>query len=270
MSRTPLKPNFAESYWMYGKHPVFAALLNPDRDCFAIAMTPQGSTSLEQFLSQLSPQQRRIVHNKLATISHHMCRDSAEFRTITKIQPEQTAAQGIALRAARLLPPEPEEIFQQGRKTIILDKITDPHNIGAIIRTAAAFSYGAVMTLRQGSPVESATIAKSAAGGLELTPYVLVTNLVRTMELAKKAGYAVIGLDGTATQELHAVSNYKNYSQRKIFILGSEDSGMRRLVKEKCDLVLRIGMTGQIESLNVSNAAAITLHYDHVMDASTK
>lgn len=138
---------------------------------------------------------------------------------------------------------------------IMLDQVTDPHNVGAIMRSAVAFNASAVIMPEAGSPNETGVLAKSASGATELIPLIRVPNLVHAMESLKKADFWCVGLDGYAKDY---ISDHK-LPKKCVMILGSED-GMRRLTMENCDMVVKLPMNAAIESLNVSNAAAVAMY----------
>lgn len=150
--------------------------------------------------------------------------------------------------------------ISDGCLVVMLDKVNDPHNIGAIIRSAAAFSVCAVVTTRHGSPQESAVITKIASGGFEMVPFITVTNLLDAIKLFKKNGFWVFGLDCKAKNNVSVCRSavYK----RALLVLGSEECGMRRLIGEACDILLRVptAQSRVLDSLNVSNAAAISMY----------
>jgi 23S rRNA (guanosine2251-2'-O)-methyltransferase len=175
--------------------------------------------------------------------------------------------QGIALEAE----PLPEAFLQdivikaESRAEsllVILDQVTDPHNVGAILRSAAAFGADGVITTERHAPGETASLAKAAAGALDLVPLVRVGNLARALADLKAAGYRCIGLDGSAEREIDAIS----VPSHRALVLGAEGPGMRRLTRDLCDDLVRIPMAtrgyggGALESLNVSNAAAVALY----------
>ena len=138
----------------------------------------------------------------------------------------------------------------------MLDQITDPHNVGAILRSAAAFDVGAVIATDRNAPTESGVMAKAASGALEVVPLITVTNLVQAIEKIKKAGYWIAGMDGNAKQTIAEAK----LDRKTALVLGAEGSGLRRLTAEHCDYLVKLPMSGRIESLNVSNAAAVALY----------
>lgn len=138
---------------------------------------------------------------------------------------------------------------------VILDQVSDPHNIGAIMRSAVAFNASAVIMPEAGAPNETGTLAKSASGATELIPLICVSNLARAMESLKKVEFWCVGLDGYAKT---TISEYK-LPKKCVLILGAED-GIRRLTMENCDIVVKLPINPAIESLNVSNAAAVAMY----------
>ncbi|MDR2902509.1 MAG: 23S rRNA (guanosine(2251)-2'-O)-methyltransferase RlmB [Lactobacillales bacterium] len=139
---------------------------------------------------------------------------------------------------------------------LLLDQVTDPHNIGAILRSAAAFNASAVIVPDSGTPDESGVLAKSASGALELIPFIRVPNLIRVMEKLKKADFWCLGMDGGAPKSIQEGSLPKKCA----FVMGSEGDGMRRLTEENCDYLIKLPINPDVESLNVSNATAIALY----------
>jgi len=167
--------------------------------------------------------------------------------------------QGAVLDAEGLPDVDPRD-FTPGPKrndlVIVLDQVTDPHNVGAVLRSAAAFgARGLVMTARNSPPLDG-TLAKAASGGLELVPVAVVPNLARALEQLAEIGYFRIGLDGQGESVLEEL----NISGPTVLVLGAEDTGMRRLTRENCDVACRISTRGGLASLNVSNAAAVAMH----------
>ncbi|MBM3609671.1 MAG: RNA methyltransferase, partial [Alphaproteobacteria bacterium] len=137
---------------------------------------------------------------------------------------------------------------------------TDPHNAGAIVRTAAAFAVDAIITTERHSPALEGVLAKSASGGLEHVPFIIVVNLARAMEKLEDAGYLRIGLDSDGVMALEQVEMQRPLA----LVLGAEGKGLRRLTRENCTLVARLDMPGAIKSLNVSNACAAALMLTHM------
>jgi 23S rRNA (guanosine2251-2'-O)-methyltransferase len=230
---------FKDYHYLYGKHPVFAALNNPRRLIQTILCTEDIFNSNKILISN-HPYQ-------IVTTDH-----------LTRLLGANNNHQNIAISVKTIFSHHIEDIDLTNPhcKIAILDQITDPQNIGAIIRSAASFNISAVILPADNAPNENATIAKTASGALELVPIIKVTNLKRSIDYLKKHGFWVIGLDGNASKTL----NSKIISDKIAIILGSEDKGMRKLIKEACDHLAKIPISNKVDSLNVSNAAAIAFY----------
>jgi 23S rRNA (guanosine2251-2'-O)-methyltransferase len=224
------------AYWLYGLHAAHAALANPARDVRRVLVT-------------------RNAGEKLRLEKRHPRPEIVEPAALEKLLGSDAVHQGIALQVKPLESAEITEL-DLARPVLLLDQVTDPHNVGAILRSAAAFGAAAVVVLKHGAPREGGVMAKAAAGALDLVPLVTATNLVAAIEDLKKAGYWVAGLDGEATQTLAEAK----LSAKTALVLGSEGRGLRRLVSEHCDLLVKLPIHPQMESLNVSNAAAVALY----------
>ena len=224
----------------YGRHAVYAALDNPERRLINLWGTRE--------------EIGKIVVPDGLTVQY------AEVNDLARFVPKDAPHQGIVLEVAPL-----EDVWltdalavanDDNRPLLILDQVTDPHNVGAIFRTAAAFGAVAVVTQDRHSPPESGALAKAASGGLEIMPWVRVVNLARALEEIAEAGYWRIGLTGHAEVTLDQALT----PGRNALVLGAEGDGMRHNIQEHCDQLAKLPMSGQMESLNVSNAAAIALY----------
>ena len=226
---------------LYGIHAVEAALKNPARKVLRLVLTENS--------------ERRLLET-LGTITHTIVR--ATPRDLDKILGPDAVHQGAMLETEDL--PEPEfaalAATANGRPLIVLDQVTDPHNAGAILRSCAVFGAAGLVMTRRHSPPLNGVLAKSASGALELIPVALVQNLSRALDDLKTAGFALIGLDGTATAAIEDT----DWSRPTALVMGAEGKGLRELTAKTCDSLARITTGGPIDSLNVSNAAAIALH----------
>jgi 23S rRNA (guanosine2251-2'-O)-methyltransferase len=231
------------SYWLYGLHAVRAALGNSNRDIRRVLAAPGG--------------QEKIAG---ACEAYGVSAEAASMQEISRLLPVDAVHQGVAAEVMPLPERSLEEYLAHPRgeraPLVLLDQVTDPHNIGAILRSAAAFGAGAVVVTRDNAPQESAVLAKASSGGIEIVPYIVVTNLAQCMETLKKHGYWCIGLDAEAPQTLAQAK----LGRPLALVLGAEGKGLRRLSAERCDLLVRLPIQPEMESLNVSNAAAVALY----------
>jgi 23S rRNA (guanosine2251-2'-O)-methyltransferase len=176
---------------------------------------------------------------------------------ISRELPASAAHQGLALKGAPLAPVALEDMAQSGGGVIVmLDQLTDPQNVGAIFRSAAAFGARGMVLQERHAPALAGALAKAAAGAIERLPHARVTNLSRALEQLAELGWRAVGLDAGAPESLAAVLD----ARPVVLVMGSEGEGLRRLVAEHCDALGRIPMPGGFESLNVSAAAAIALY----------
>lgn len=242
--------------WLYGIHTVLAALANPQRRCRRLVVTPEARSAvgarLDELVAENAGRDGRI--------------DSVEETTraaISKLLPKGAVHQGVALKADPLPETSLAELCREAQSgghgvAVILDQVNDPHNVGAVLRSAAAFGTLAVIVTERHAPEATSALAKAASGGLEKVPLVRVSNLRRAMKELKDNGFWCVGLDAQAGQSL-ADTPMKGLTA---LVLGAEGRGLRRLVHESCDLLARIPLEKGMDSLNVSNAAAIAL-YEH-------
>ena len=226
---------------LFGRHPIELALKNPRRTIWELFYTKDALSGL--------------------TLSPTIKAKCVDRPFLDSLVGRDTIHQGLVARVLPLTQPTLDEVLKKlkDKETaliMILDQITDPHNVGAILRSAVAFDADAVLVPEAGAPVEAGTLAKSASGALELIPFIRVSNLIRAMEKLKQADFWCIGLDGYAKDSIAGAKLPK----RCAFVMGSEGDGMRRLTQENCDYSVKLPMNPVIESLNVSNAAALTLY----------
>jgi 23S rRNA (guanosine2251-2'-O)-methyltransferase len=228
--------------WLHGLHAVAAALANPRRGAKRLLATEEAEAALAARL----PKPWRINAERT---------DKSRFRTFL---PEDAVHQGLALLAEPLPPAHLEEaIAQRPGPVLLLDQVTDPRNVGAILRSAAAFGCAAVVLQDRHAPPETAALARAASGALELVPVVREVNLSRAIVALQKAGFWVLGLAGEASRNLaEAVPR----DRRVALVLGAEEGGLRRLQRETCDELVRLPIAPEMESLNVAAAAAVALY----------
>ena len=176
--------------------------------------------------------------------------------------PRDAVHQGVLLEARPVPPLDLDDLPSEGL-VIVLDQVTDPHNVGAILRTAAAFGATALVTTERHAPERTGIVAKAASGGLEHVAVVSVVNLARAMEHLGDLGYLRVGLDSDGPVAFDTVA----FSPAVALVFGAEGKGLRRLTRENCDVVARLDMPGPVKSLNVSNACAAALTMLHLRRA---
>lgn len=235
--------------WLYGVHPVLAALGNPERRCLRLLATSEAARALADRLE------------RLLMLRPGLGRERVPRGEIDRLLPG-AAHQGLALEVEPLEEATLESVLGRGAGAsaatlVVLDQVTDPHNVGAVLRSAAAFGALAVVMTERHAPATTAALAKAASGALETTPLLRVTNLARVLEQIKEAGFWCAGL----AQDAPVALPDARLEGRIALVLGAEGAGLRRLTREHCDILLRIPMAAApVASLNVSNAAAIALY----------
>lgn len=237
------------AYWLYGRHAVLAALANPNRRCHRLVIASQQQETLET-------EATAAMQNAGAPRPKLEVRDGTE---LSSLLPKGAVHQGIAVQVEPITDiglPAAIAAAPENATILVLDQASDPHNIGAVLRSAAAFDAAFVVCQARNAPGETGVLAKAASGALEIVPLISVTNVVRALIILKAAGFWCLGLDGEADNVLDA----SRLTDKTALILGAEGAGLRRLTRESCDDVARIAMSPRMESLNVSNAAAICLH----------
>jgi 23S rRNA (guanosine2251-2'-O)-methyltransferase len=223
---------------LYGWHTVTAALTNPARRIRRLLATENAL--------------RRLAEEGIAPpVEPELMRPDA---LATRLSPD-AVHQGLIVEADPLPSPAIEDLLASGT-VLVLDQVTDPHNVGAILRTAAAFAVSAVITTARHTPEATGVLAKSASGALELVPIVLVQNLARALGELKERGFLTVGLDSAADDDLAAIALRLPLA----LVLGAEGRGLRQLTGQTCDRLARLALPGEIKSLNVSNAAALALY----------
>src|ERR1700726_4658282 len=220
---------------LYGWHTVAAALANPQRQIRKLWLTENAARRLADDNIKL-PVTPEIVRPNL--IDQRLGPDAVH--------------QGLLAEAGPLPSPDIDTLAQEGI-VLVLDQITDPHNVGAIIRSAAAFAVKAIVTTARHSPEATGVLAKSASGALEVVPLITVQNLARALTQLNERGFMTVGLDSEGSENLSAVA----LRQPLALVLGAEGKGLRQLTRETCSAVARIDLPGEIKSLNVSNAAVL-------------
>jgi 23S rRNA (guanosine2251-2'-O)-methyltransferase len=237
-------------YWLFGVHPVEVALRNPRRRPHRLLHTAEAAAhhaallQLAKSRPQGAPRLEQLDRDALA-----------------RLLPPGAVHQGLALLAEPLPPVDIYEVCDglaelEQAALLVLDQVTDPHNVGAILRSAAAFGARAVICTERHAAAETGVLAKAASGALDLVPLVAVTNLARAMETLKEAGVWCAGLAAEAEQTIAAA----DLTGKIAIVLGAEGSGLRRLTREHCDLLVRLPTAGAFAHLNVSNAAAVALY----------
>jgi 23S rRNA (guanosine2251-2'-O)-methyltransferase len=237
----PVERREAKVSLIYGFHSVMAALKAPRRELIRLYATAAAAERLGAEIAARGLETRIMAAEEISARA-----------------PREAIHQGLLLEARPLAPIDVADLPANGL-VLVLDQITDPHNVGAILRTAAAFAVDAVVTTERHSPELAGALAKSASGGLEHVPICSVPNLARALAEMGDMGYWRIGLDSEAEIRL----TDKPLSRPLALVLGAENKGLRRLTRERCDSLGRLDLPGAIKSLNVSNACAIALALVH-------
>lgn len=224
------------TYWIYGLHAVRAACNNPLRTKHRLVAT-------------------RNAAEKLGSLEIDV--EVASRKTIDHFVPSTAVHQGAALQVDPLPAYELNTLLDANSDLIVvLDQVTDPQNVGAVLRCAAAFEAGAVVTTRRNSAPESGVLAKAASGALDIVPYIREANLVKTLDTLQQSGFSLIGLDAEASEDLSTIQS----APQTALVLGAEGKGLRQSTKEICDWLARLPTASRIGSLNVASASAIALY----------
>jgi 23S rRNA (guanosine2251-2'-O)-methyltransferase len=226
--------------WLYGHHAVAAALNNPARRPGRLLATANAAERLKRDCPKARP-------------------DIVERPAIDAVLPPGAVHQGLALLAPPPAAPSLEDLLADSpgdALLVVLDQVTDPQNVGAILRSSAAFGARAVIVPRRHAPPVTGALAKAASGALEHVPLIEVGNLERALQQIKQAGFWCLGLDAAAERTVAEA----RLDGRLALVMGAEGSGLRRLTAERCDILVRLPTQGPIATLNVSNAAAVALY----------
>lgn len=230
-------------YWLYGIHACHFAAQNPERDIVQICVNSPQVLGKIGLTEKTAPVKVQVV----------------EKRWFEQAFSPDAVHQGLAMQVKPLPESHLEDLDAVDSKNqivIVLDQVSDPHNVGAILRSAAVFGATALIMTDRNAPAESAVLAKSACGALELVPIIRTSNLSQAMTHLKKIGFWCYGFAESGDQTIHQV----DFSGKIALVMGAEGDGMRRLTKEHCDFTIRFETSAAFSTLNVSNAAAIALH----------
>ncbi len=238
-------PRLSPEHVIFGLHPAEAALANPRRKIHHAYVTENASAKLASLFAS------RSIASTPST--------PAELDALLG---GEAVHQGVVLNTEPLSQPGLDEFLERlpadaPSIVVMLDQVTDPHNVGAVLRSAAAFGAAALVVQARHSPPLSGTLAKAASGALEYVPVIEAVNLARSLEALKEHGFHCIGFDSEADQQFGADTIGAN---RVALIFGAEDKGLRRLIREGCDSLYALSAPGPIKSLNISNAAAIVFY----------
>jgi len=239
--------------WIYGRHAVHAALQNPARRFHRLIATAELAADAQTWLA--AAEARPIGELDIETLDRGR---------IAALLPEGAVHQGLALQVEPLPPVFLEDVLAEippaeaagAAVVVVLDQVSDPQNVGAVLRSAAAFGARALVLPEHGTPPSTAALAKAASGALEQVPLVRVTNLARALDKLKDAGFWCVGLEETGERLLGEL----DLSGRVALVLGAEGEGLRRLTRERCDFMARLPTRDPLASLNVSSAAAVALY----------
>lgn len=233
-------PGNRPRFW--GRHAVTAALANPERTVRKVWGTRDALAALS--LPPVVP----VVYADVADLGRMVPADAPHQGLVIEVDPLEDVWLGDLLDQAN--------VGEDHRPLLVLDQVTDPHNVGAILRSAAAFDAVGLVTQDRHAPPESGALARAASGALEAVPWVRVVNLARALEEIAEAGFWRVGLTGHADRTLADAIGH----QRVALVLGAEGEGMRQNTEAHCDELAKLPISGRVESLNVSNAAAIALY----------
>ena len=241
-------------HFLWGRHAVMAALANPDRRIAALYGSGDSGEEMQRFISGLPASRQQDlppIHD-------------SDRRRLDALQPaidgDKAVHQGMAAAVWPLESPDLASFLANTtadrQRILLLDQLSDPRNVGAIIRSALALGASAIIATHRNAPEESGALARAAVGALERVPMIRVVNLARAIETCQEAGFTVAGLAGEGAQDVGSLAQI----DRLALVMGAEGSGLRHLTRKHCDMLVRIEISENSESLNVSTAAAIALY----------
>ena len=236
----------SDDLWIYGHHAVAAVLANPGRKILRLIATADAAAKLRE---DASVPREALTHIRNAA--------RTDIDAVTGANAVHKGIAVLTLPVRHDLAEALERISANPEAcVVVLDQVTDPHNVGAVLRSVAAFGAAAVVAPDRHAPEETGAMAKAASGALDKIPYIKAVNLVRALEQLKTSGFWLVGLAADAPVQLSSVP----LKGRIALVLGTEGGGLRRLVRETCDHVASVPMGGDMESLNISNVAAVALY----------
>ena len=244
-------------HFLWGRHAVLAALANPERRVASLYASGDAASELGHAIAALPPARQ----SELPPVADS---DRRQLDAIGGSNAEKIVHQGMvaavwpldAPALDDLLAAHPDHADDQPLRLICLDQLSDPRNVGAIMRSARAFGVSAMIATHRNAPEESGALARTATGALEHVPMVRVVNLARAIEILQAADITVVGLAGNARMKVQSLSQFP----RLAIVMGAEGPGLRRLTRDHCDHLVQIEIDNDADSLNVSNAAAIALY----------
>ena len=248
MNSQMTKKTDSSPYWLYGKHAVYAAINNPLRKIDQLLMS---TSTIKKMQLQYSNVIKKSKINLLSFTNHEISK---------KINIAEAVHQGFAAKVQRLKNISVSQLIQKNKpksKLLILDQVTDPNNIGSIMRSALAFGIDAVITTKNCAPVENASIVKSSSGAFENMPYIQVLNITRVLKYLKNNDYWIASIVQHGNSSIKQLLSF----DRLVLIVGSEGKGIRNINLRESDIRVKIQMSPILESLNVANSTAIVLHY---------
>ena len=243
--------NKSNSPILFGFHAVREAWLNPDRTIENLFLTDNSEKGFESTLQEAKSKGLRRPPPK-----------TIDKKKLEKMLPQGAVHQGLALKTSDLPEVDVKDFAIRAENKgssllVMLDQVTDPHNVGAIIRSACAFGADGIIVQKKHAPSLDGVLAKTACGAVEHVPVAFETNLSRAIESLKQDGFFVFGLDERGARTVSDIREHR--PEKMVLVLGAEGPGIRHLVRENCDELLKLPTTGEIASLNVSNAAAVAL-----------